>query len=50
MKSYIITIRKKDTMDERRVHVSAQTLSEAALLGESNIDNLYEIIKIEVLE
>lgn len=50
MKSFIVTIRKKDDKREHRKHVSATSIADAAVVAESGINNLYTIIRIEVLE
>lgn len=51
MKSYIATKRRKDSPEiERRIHITANNLREAAAKAEFEVDSLWEIVRVEVLE
>lgn len=49
MRDYIATKRNQDGI-EKRFHIEAGNIREAAAKAEASIDNLWKIVRIEVLE
>ena len=50
MKSYIVTQKLKGHSNEKRYHIAAASIAEAARRAEDEADGLWEIVKIELLE